>query len=103
MSGAWKKSLPSWRKAADANGFGILCIRGPEGERFVIGPTDPTKVTALCEKGFRVGVWVPENELRAQLAQAGFSEPDIEASIQLSRDWATTVTREPSSKPILRF
>ena len=33
MSGLLKTSLPSWREAAVANGFGILCIQGPEGER----------------------------------------------------------------------
>ena len=103
MPDAFKPALPSWRRAADANGFGILCIRSTEGERFAIGSTDPMKVADLSEKGFRVGVWVPEEELRGQLAHAGFSEHDIEASIQLARDWATTITREPGAKPILGF
>jgi hypothetical protein len=98
MSGAPEKPLPSWRNAAEANGFGILCIRGPEGERFTIGPVDSTKVATLQAQGFRIGVLVSEAEVRVQLTQAGFSEPDIEASLQLSRDWATTtVTREPGS------
>ncbi len=103
MSGAFEKSLPSWRQALVGHGFGILCIRDSEGERFTIAAADATKVASLNEQGFRAGALISEVELRAQLTGAGFSEADIEAGIQLARDWATTITREPGSKSVLPF
>lgn len=103
MSEGSRKPLPSWREAMQAKGFGILCIRGPEGERFAIGAADPAQAATLQRQGFQVGTLVSEAELRAQFAQAGFSESDIEATIQFSRDWATTVTRAPDSKSVLGF
>jgi hypothetical protein len=93
MSAASKESLPSWRKAMVANGFGILCIRGPEGEQFTVGAIDAAKAAALNEQGLRPWAMVSEAELRAKLARAEFSESDVEAAIQLARAWATTVTR----------
>jgi hypothetical protein len=92
MSGTLRKSLPSWRESARAHGFGILCIKGPEGEHFAIVPVDPDKfVEQFSAYGFD-GVSMSEAELRARLGQAGFSEADIDAGILLSRDWATTRT-----------
>src|SRR5437773_2234740 len=85
-----RKSLPSWREAAEANGFGILCIRGEDGERFTIVARDRARLDEFTARGLQVGLPCTEPELRAQLTQAGFSDPDTEAGIQLSRDWATT-------------
>ena len=81
-----------------ARGFGILCIRGAEGERFTVGVTDAARATALNEQGLRPWTMVPEDEVREKLVYAGFSESDVEAAIQLARDWATTITRTPASK-----
>lgn len=86
-----KKLSPSWRQAADAQGFGVLCVRLPEGERFTFILTDATKVR---EHGFRaIETLLSESELRAQLTLVGFSDADIEAGIQVARTWATTMIR----------
>jgi hypothetical protein len=98
MSGALRKSSPSWRKAAEANGFGILCIKGTDGERFSIALLDAGRFSKFAARGLRAGLSMTETELRAQLVQAGFSEPDIEAGIQLSRDWATLIKKSSASR-----
>ena len=86
-----KKLSPSWRQAADLQGFGVLCVRLPEGERFTFILTDATKVNEL---GFRaIETLLSETELRAQLTQAAFSDADVEAGIQVARTWATTMIR----------
>jgi hypothetical protein len=36
MSGVFPKALPSWREAAAASGFGILCIKSENGEWFTV-------------------------------------------------------------------
>ena len=92
MSDASKKLSPSWREAATAQGFGVLCVLLPEGERFTFILTDATKVR---EQGFRaIETLLSESELRAQLTQVGFSDAGIEAGIQVARAWATTMTRK---------
>jgi hypothetical protein len=97
MSGVLKESLASWR---EAHGFGILCIHGSDGERFMVVPVDEAKVVLLTGQGFRVFARVSEAELHGQLVQAGFSEANTEAAIQLAREWATTFTRKPGSGPV---
>ena len=93
-----RKLSPSWREVATSNGFGILCVHYPEGERFTFILTDATKVR---EHGFRaVETLLSEHELRAQLAQAGFSEDKIDIGIQVARTWATTMTRRHRPGPI---
>jgi hypothetical protein len=89
---ALKESLPSWRKAAEAHGFGILCIKNADGERFTIAPVDPGRVAELIAKGVKAGVPLSENDVRSQLAQAGFFDADITKGIALAREWATTWT-----------
>lgn len=83
MSGALTKSLASWR---ETHGFGILDIISPRGEYFLVETqaTDPADVGAWAE--------MSEHQLRAYLAERGLSASDAEATIQLSREWATTVT-----------
>ena len=91
MSGASKKLLPSWRETADSLGFGVLCIRSPEGERFTFALTkDMAKIP--------IAALLSESELRHQVARAGFSQADIDTGIQVARAWATTVTRT-SNRP----
>lgn len=97
MTGVLKESLASW---SEAHGFGILCIHGSDGERFMVAPVDEAKVFNLSDQGFRVFARISEAELCRQLAQAGFSEADSDAAIQLAREWATTFTREPGSGPV---
>jgi hypothetical protein len=60
---------------------------GREGEHFVI-------VTADAEARSRPE-WAPirEEELRSLLAGEGRSQEEIDEAIDLSREWATTVTR----------
>ena len=74
MSGASTKSLASWR---EEHGFGILNIISPRGEHFLVE-----------------GIWaeMSESQLRAHLTERGLSASDADAAIQLSREWATTVT-----------
>src|SRR5438067_819427 len=43
MSEPSQKLTPSWRQAADSHGFGVLCVRLPEGERFTFLITDAMK------------------------------------------------------------
>jgi hypothetical protein len=91
MSDAPEKLSLSWHDAAASNGFGGLCLRVVEGERFTFVLTDEAKAR---EHGFRaVEALLLEHELRAQLAQAGFADPVIETGIHVVRLWATTMTR----------
>lgn len=78
----------------DAAGLGVVCIRDRDGERFTFIITDPAKVRAL---GFQaVDVPLGEQELRAQLAMVGFSEPATEERIQAARAWARGPLRFPA-------
>jgi hypothetical protein len=77
-------SLAAWRAS---HGFGILDIIGPEGERFLVetrSAHDPSDMSA----------WetMSEHQVRAYLAERGFSDMAAEETIELSRQWATTVT-----------
>ncbi len=84
MSGVLTKSLASWRKA---HGFGILDIVSPRGEFFFVETqpaTDPFDLRAWVE--------MSEPQLRKYLADRGLSNSDADEAIQLSREWATTVT-----------
>jgi hypothetical protein len=87
MFGALKKSLASWR---DEHGFGILCILSPDGERFVVVPSPPDTPPAL--QGVPPWRGMSEADLRTHLTQTGLSAPDIEEAVQLSREWATTIS-----------
>ena len=82
--------LPSWRDFAASNGFGVFCLRFPEGERFTFVVNDPAKVR---EHGFRkIEAWLVEDELRAQLALIGFAKSTVEDGIRVARAWATSTT-----------
>jgi hypothetical protein len=87
MSGALKKSLASW---SEEHGFTILCVLGPDGERFIVAPS-PRGVPAPIQ-GDPSPLVMSESALRTHLAQLGMSEPEIDDAVQLSRDWATTIT-----------
>jgi hypothetical protein len=87
MSGVLKKSLASWR---DAYGFGILCILGPRGERFVVAPSSPDIPLAQTDISSLKGMSEPG--LRTHLRQIGLSQAEIDEAVQLSREWATTTT-----------
>ena len=93
MSGVSRKSLPSWREAATATGFGILCINSEKGEWFTVSAVNEMKVAILADAGLRPGVMVSEAELLKKLALISMPETDADVWIQLSRDWATTFTR----------
>ena len=92
MFGALKKSLASWR---DAHGFGILCILSPDGERFVVVPSPPE--TPLALRGLPPWRGMSEAGLRAHLLETELSESDIDEAVQLSRDWATTISGSGSA------
>ena len=90
MTGVLPKSLASWSKQ---HGFGILCIISPFGEHFMIGPADEEQVAAeMAERGFDAWTRMSEAQVREYLAKRGFSAADTEEAIQLSRDWATTMS-----------
>jgi hypothetical protein len=91
MSGASKR-LPSWREAAEARGFGVLCVNDRHGERFTIAPVDRARSAEFAARGVRMGIAMTEAQLRDELANAGLSAVEIVAAIRLSRDWATTWT-----------
>lgn len=92
MSGVSRKSLPSWREAATATGFGILCIKREKGEWFTVSAVNEMKLAILADVGLRPGVMVSEAELLKKLAVISLPETDALAWIRLSREWATTVT-----------
>ena len=91
MTEVLRKSLASW---AREHGFGVLCIIGPLGEHFMVGPADKSQVaTEMAERGFQAWTRMSESQVRQHLAERGFSASDTEDAIQLSRDWATTMSR----------
>ena len=93
MSEVSRKSLPSWREAATANGFGVLCIKSEKGEWFTVSMVNETKASILANVGLRPGVMVSEADLLKKLALTQMPKTDAHGWIQLSRDWATTFTR----------
>lgn len=92
MSGVSRKSSPSWREAATATGFGILCIKSEKGECFTVSAVNAMKTAILADVGLRPGVMVSEAELLKKLAFTSMPETDAQAWIRLSRAWATTFT-----------
>lgn len=89
MSGASRKTLASWR---EAHGFGILCIVSPEGEHFLVGPDESQAAAGSDQHGAASWTGLSDAQLRQYLAEKGLSGPETEDAIQLSREWATTVT-----------
>jgi hypothetical protein len=78
------KSLASWR---DAHGFGILCIRSPLGERFVVVPSeDPLSAWQESTDWTQFS----ESAFRAQLRDRKLSDVEADEAVQLAREWATT-------------
>ena len=97
MSGVSRKSSPSWREAATATGFGILCIKSEKGEWFTVSAVNEKKAATLADVGLRPFVMVSETELLEKLALTSMPEADAFAWIRLSRDWATTFTHSKKS------
>ena len=89
MSGVLTKSLASWR---DEHGFGILCIVSPEGEHFLVGPDESHIAAGSDEHDPASWIGLSDAQLRQYLGEKGFSASDTEDAIQLSREWATTIT-----------
>jgi hypothetical protein len=89
MSRVLNESLASWR---EAHGFGILNIISPGGDYFLVESRTSTDPADL-----QVWVTMSEPQVRQHLAERGFSDPDTDHAIRLSREWATTVTSTGSS------
>jgi hypothetical protein len=89
MSVVLKKSLASWR---EEHGFAILCIVSPEGEHFLVGPDERQVAARQAEDDPAWWTGLSEPQLRRHLAERGFSRADADDAIQLSREWATTIT-----------
>lgn len=87
MFGALKKSLASW---SEEHGFAVLCILSPDGERFVVVPSSFD--TPLARQGIPPWRGMSEADLRTHLSDIGLSNADVEGAIELSREWATTIT-----------
>jgi hypothetical protein len=84
------KSLASWR---EAHGFGILCIVGPEGERFLVGPDESQVAAGSNERDPASWTDLSDTQLKEYLVkEKSFSLRDAEDAIQLFREWATTIT-----------
>jgi hypothetical protein len=90
MAEVSRNSLASWR---EAHGFGILCIVGPEGERFLVGPDETQVAAGANEHDPASWTGLSDAQLRQYLVnEKGLSVHDTEEAIQLSREWATTMT-----------
>ena len=92
MFGALKNSLASW---CEEHGFGVLCIVSPDGERFVVVPSSFD--TPLAFQGVPPWRGMSEADLRAHLADLGMSNADVHEAVELSREWATTITGSGSA------
>jgi hypothetical protein len=100
-----------------SDGFVVFCGRGPEGEGFIIFSADPPRFTglrkipdALMKPPFRgplidMASWMSgglsEAEVQSKLIDAGYSTSDIDAKLEWARQWATTITRQAGSEPVL--
>ena len=84
MSGVLKKSLAYW---VEEHGFGILCVRSPQGEHFVLVPPNRSNTGLELQDGR-----MSEREARAHLAGVGLSDMEVDEAVDLAREWATTVT-----------
>ena len=71
---------------AESLGFGVLCMHFPERERFSWVLTAKIHDAGIPDR------LLLESELRSQLAEAGFTQADIDTGIQIARAWATTIT-----------
>lgn len=90
MAGGSGKSLAAWR---EAHGFSILCVVGPEGERFLVGPNQSHVAAGADEYSLDSWAGLTDAELRQHLVtEKGFSVQDAEDAISLSREWATMIT-----------
>ena len=90
MPGASGKSLAAWR---EAHGFSILCIVGPEGERFLVGPDESQVAAGANEYSLDSWTALTDAQVRQHLVkEKGFLVQDAEDAIQLSREWATMIT-----------
>lgn len=92
MFEALKKSLAAWQ---DEHGFAILCILSPDGERFVVVRSSPDTPGAL--PGGPPWRGMSDADLRVHLAGIGLSNADIDEALELSREWATTITGSGSA------
>jgi hypothetical protein len=101
-----------------ADGFVLLCGRSPAGEGFVILteqssrfdgfrklPTDAEWMKKTTSPVVGQNYWVSgslqEPEARATLARAGLSDDEVESKLEWSREWVTTISWPPESKPNL--
>lgn len=100
-----------------SDGFVVFCGRAPEGEGFIIFSTDPPRIVglrkipaSLMKPPFRgplvdTASWMSgaltAGEVRAKLMDAGLTTSDIDAKLEWARQWATTITRQPGSEPVL--
>jgi hypothetical protein len=98
MSAILKKSLAA---SVEERGFGVLCVRDSQAERFIIIPAEKANAADLIQQGLRLWELVSEADALAQLTLAGLTESDIDAVMNLAREWATTVTRKPGSPHVL--
>jgi hypothetical protein len=84
MSRVLSESLASWR---EAHGFGILNIIGPGGEYFLVEMRP-----SIDPADLRAWETMSERQVKQHLTARGFSGSDADDAIELSREWATTVT-----------
>ena len=96
MSAAAKFLVP-WQEAFGADPFVVLCCRFHSGEYFMVIPADRGNATTVEAMGLAVTTFVTETDLRSRLTQAGLTERDATARIDLAREWTTTIGRSGST------
>jgi hypothetical protein len=110
-----------WAEAMASDGFVVECGHDIQGDQkrdwFVIItreaslfaglhkiPTDsPARKTSSPVSGNDYWVSWPlsEADVRSKLMELALSTRDIDAKLEWARQWATTITRQPGSEPVL--
>ena len=90
---AESNTLVTWQEAFGADPFVILCCRLENREQFIVVPSEGGKRLIVEALGFPIAAPIAEFELRNRLIDAGLSERDAHARIQLAREWTTNVTQ----------
>jgi hypothetical protein len=115
------KSQSYWADAMASDGFVVECGHAIQGEVkhdwFVVIAREPSLISGLHKipadspgrstsspvnaNDYWITAPLSEAEVRSKLRELGLSPSDSEAKLEWARRWATTITRQPDSEPVL--